>query len=274
MRVSFLSKVIGWGVKCHQISNRPLRSARRTTTAEIFAISGGCMSILLQGGGQGWDGPAVVDLGQSNDKFVRFALLLWKSPDPRALVPDVSTATNDMKQMRDHIAAHLKSIALLSLPEQEELDNAASDEAQSEGVKRSSSSCREGDQDWEPLPSTSDDWYQHNTYRWAEKPVFMGLKYANKDYVREIPPSSEDEDWPFIMSKFRALDSSFDPRQDPVLSPFVERARRIQMQEVPTRDGIPIIVIHDPEGLEVPEAQWSAAPQERQAAEDDATPFV
>ncbi|KAL8703694.1 MAG: hypothetical protein Q9201_003128 [Fulgogasparrea decipioides] len=172
-----------------------------------------------------------------------FAVQTARIPEPHGLVPDASAPFNAMKQMRDHIAAHLESIALLSLPEQEELDDAASDEVQSENTKRSS---RGGDQDWEPFPPTTDAWHEYNTARWTEESMFKST-----EYTRDIIPSSEDEDWIFVMGKLRAHEPPFDPGQDPVLLLFVERARRIQMWEVLKRDGIPLIVVSDPSGLTV-----------------------
>ncbi|KAL8719714.1 MAG: hypothetical protein Q9225_003314 [Loekoesia sp. 1 TL-2023] len=192
-----------------------------------------------------------------------FAVENARISEPHGLVPDASTPIDGMKQMRDHIAAHLEFIALLSLPEQEELDNAASDEVQSESAKRSS---RGSDRDREPLFPTSDAWYEYNTARWTEESVF-----ENPEYTRDVLPSSEYEDWIFVTSKLRAHEPSLDPGQDPVLLPFIERARRIQMWEVLKRNGIPVIVISDPDGLEVPEPQWSSTHQQLQAAEDSIT---
>ncbi|KAL9000163.1 MAG: hypothetical protein Q9188_005729 [Gyalolechia gomerana] len=172
-----------------------------------------------------------------------FAVENIRVRDPKALVPDASTSIDGMKQMRDHIAAHLESIALLSLPERAELDNAASDEVQSESAKRSS---RGTDQDQESLPPTCDAWHEYNAARWTEESVF-----GTTEYAQDIVSTNENEDWTFIMSSFRAHESRLDPGQDPVLFPFVERARRIQMQDALKRRGIPLIVIHDPNGLEV-----------------------
>lgn len=60
-----------------------------------------------------------------------FAVEGGRIPDHLGLVPDASVGIEGMKQMRDHIAVHLESIALLSLPERDEIDNAASNEVQS-----------------------------------------------------------------------------------------------------------------------------------------------
>lgn len=189
--------------------------------------------------------------------FCPFAVENTRIPDPRALVPDASTSIDGMKQMRDHIAAHLESIALLSLPEQENLDNAASDEVQSESAKRSS---RGANQDLESLPSTSDGWHEFHTSRWAKQR--SSLDEIEQDVTLML---YEPVDWSFMTPKYQDNELSFDPGQDPVLSPFVERARRIQMLEALKRHGIPMIIINDPDGLEVPEAQWSSTPGELQA---------
>ncbi|KAL9039342.1 MAG: hypothetical protein Q9214_004918, partial [Letrouitia sp. 1 TL-2023] len=192
-----------------------------------------------------------------------FAVDNARIPEPYSLVPDASAPIDGMKQMRDHIVAHLESIALLSLPEKEELNNAASDELQSESAKRSS---RGADQDQEPLLPTSDAWYEYNTARWTEESVF-----ENTEYTRDVLSSSEDEDWIFVMSKIRSHEPPLDPGQDPVLLPFVERARYIQMWALLKRDGVPFIVISDPSGLEVPEPRWSCTPKKLQAADDSIT---
>ncbi|KAI4163750.1 MAG: hypothetical protein LQ342_002523 [Letrouitia transgressa] len=192
-----------------------------------------------------------------------FAVENTRIPEPHSLVPNVSAPIEGMKQMRDHIAAHLESIALLSLPEKEELNNAASDELQSESAKRSS---RGADEDQEPLFPTSDAWYEYNTARWTEESVS-----ENAEYTQDVLSSSEDEDWIFVMSQIRAHEPPIDPGQDPVLLPFVERARRIQMWALLKRDGLPLILISDPSGLEVPEPKWSYTPKQIQATDDSIT---
>lgn len=294
-----------------------------------------------------------------------FAIENTRIPEPRSLIPDASVSADDAKAMRDHVAEHLESIALLSLPEQE-IDDAASDEVQSESARVSSHG--EG-HDLEPLPHlTSEDWDNYNTMA-----VASGLDSAES--VQEIVPPSDYEDWSFFTStkigalcnklelpkvvadlaeqmfeiaqdagafqedseltlsagcifiacdgcrprrtfreiyqpigvaefeagrvfkkldfffgnqdanKIKAkLDSFFgnqranqikawslDPGRDPVLLPFVERARRIQTAEIQRQLGIPLIVISDPGGLEIPEAQWADKPEQLQAHTASAT---
>lgn len=188
-------------------------------------------------------------------RFCPFAVENSRVPDPRALVPDASTSNDSMKQMRDHIVAHLESIALLSLPEQEDLDNAASDELQSESAKRSS---RGANQDLESLPSTSDGW---NAFcESIQEGLFQSQEASIFDFQVEIS-ADRDAEWSFMTAKYQDHESPFDPGRDRVLTPFVERARRIQMLEALKRHGIPIIIITEPDGLEVPEAQWSSQPK-------------
>lgn len=89
-----------------------------------------------------------------------FAIENTRIPEPRSLIPDASLTADDAKAMRDHVAEHLESIALLSLLEQE-IDDAASDEVQSESARISSHG--EG-HDLDPLPHlTSEDWDGYNS---------------------------------------------------------------------------------------------------------------
>ncbi|KAL8898097.1 MAG: hypothetical protein Q9207_006873 [Kuettlingeria erythrocarpa] len=178
----------------------------------------------------------------------KFAVGDGRIHDPLGLVPDTSVGIDGMKQMRDHIAGHLESIALLSLPERDEIDNAASNEVQSESAKVSS---RGADSDRQALWQTSDAWNEYNLIRWNDETLL-----DNPDYSRAATPLGDDEDWVFVTSRTLAHAPPFDPGQDPVLLPFVERARRIQMLELQRRLGIPILVVSDPDGLEVPEGEW------------------
>lgn len=182
--------------------------------------------------------------------FCEFAVEGGRVPDPLGLVPDASVGIDGMKQMRHHIAGHLESIALLSLPERDEIDNAASNELQSESAKVSS---RGADPDRQALWQTSDAWNEYNLIRWNEEALL-----ENPEYMRDSMPLGEDEDWAFYYTaKALAHTPSHNPGQDPVLLPFVERARRVQMLELQRRLGIPLLVVTDPSGLEVPEGEWS-----------------
>lgn len=142
------------------------------------------LEVLLRVGEAGPQARSVCPLCPSAVENIRV-------PDPKALVPDASTPIDGMKQMRDHIAAYLESIALLSLPERAELDNAASDEVQSESAARSSHGT---DQDQESLPPTSDAWHEYNAARWTEESAF-----GTTEYAQDIVSTNEKEDWTFVM---------------------------------------------------------------------------
>ncbi|KAL8758958.1 MAG: hypothetical protein Q9199_001118 [Rusavskia elegans] len=119
-----------------------------------------------------------------------FAVENTRIPEPRSLIPDASVSADDAKAMRDHVAEHLEAIALLSLPEQE-IDDAASDEVQSESARISS--YGEG-HDLEPLPHlTSEDWDDYNTMAAAS-----GLDSAED--VQGIVPPNDYSDWSFVTS--------------------------------------------------------------------------
>ncbi|KAL8658448.1 MAG: hypothetical protein Q9226_000980 [Calogaya cf. arnoldii] len=71
-----------------------------------------------------------------------------------------------------------------------------------------------------------------------------------------------DSALPAFVERLRLEVSTFDPGRDPVLLPFVERARRIQTAQTQKQPGIPLLVISDPGGLEIPEAQWADNPEQ------------
>ncbi|KAL9122796.1 MAG: hypothetical protein Q9187_000658 [Circinaria calcarea] len=152
------------------------------------------------------------------------------------LLPD-----EDDRIIRNHIAAHLESIALLSLPEQNNLDNAASNELQSQSARNSS---RENDED---LPAAVFD-----------DPVILNEDYeANpeseqyQDSVRaqaQPPVTMEWENWEYTFSQFRNYP---EPEQDPTLRGFIERARQIQIMLMRQNSKIPVLVVTDPDGLEI-----------------------
>lgn len=191
----------------------------------------------------------------------RVSLFCWQDwcPEPKGLVLEANLSVDGSKEMQHDIAAHLESIALLSLPEQKEVDNAASDEVQSESAKISRPS---EDQDQESLFLTSDVWDEHNLARKKEYDVESingALPLEIIERLLDPIPMTENEDWSYVKSTTRPRALHLDPGQDPVLLLFVERARRIQTLELQKRLGIPLIVISDPSGLEVPEEQWSGA---------------
>lgn len=149
------------------------------------------------------------------------------------------------KTIRNHIAAHLESIALLSLPEQNDLDNAASDELQSESAKNSS---RQGDKD---LPEAI---FDHNDDVWQTTAPNPN-EIISLDLEIQVPPVSELEDWDYFYTQSRQKVVFPEPYQDPVLKGFVEEARDREMAKL-RLSLIPMIRVYDDQGLEVPEKNW------------------
>ena len=149
------------------------------------------------------------------------------------------------KTIRNHVAAHLESIALLSLPKQNDLENAASNELQSESAKNSS---RQEDKDLLPAIFGDDDLLPENNV----------LGFENT-FPFEQPPDSEVEDWDYVYSQSRRQTGFLEPYQDLVLKGFVEEARYREM--VKTRlSSIPTIRVHDDQGVEVAEQKWVYGP--------------
>ena len=145
------------------------------------------------------------------------------------------------KTIRNHVAAHLESIALLSLPEQNDLENAASNELQSESAKNSS---RQEDRDLLPAIFDDDDLLLENTDLGLEKTSSFGQ-----------PPDSDIEDWDYVYAQSRQQTVFLEPYEDPVLKGFVEEARYREM--IKTRlSSIPTIRVHDDQGIEVAEQKW------------------
>lgn len=163
--------------------------------------------------------------------------------EPSLLGADLLPDEGD-KIIRNHIAAHLESIALLSLPEQNDLDNAASNELQSQSAKNSS---REDD---ENLPAAVFD-----------DPVILiedheanleSEQYQDSLRAQGQPPVTvEWEDWEYIFSQFLKRDSYPEPEEDPTLRGFFERARQIQIMLMRQNSKIPVLVVSNPDGLEV-----------------------
>ena len=176
-------------------------------------------------------------------------------PEPNGLLPDAESPLGGSKDMRDHIAAHLEAIALFSLPEQDNLDNAASDEVQSESAKISN---REENQDQEPLFLTSEEWdeYNHNNPASSVK-SWLYFSQSSQAHPPNPYPLMDYEDWDYVRSTILPRAPQLDHSQDPVLKPFVERVRRAQTLELQKKLGILLIIINDPSGLEIPREQWS-----------------
>ncbi|RYP73216.1 hypothetical protein DL769_004275 [Monosporascus sp. CRB-8-3] len=140
----------------------------------------------------------------------------------------------DSKKIRDHIAGHLESIALLSLPERDDLEDATTNERET------------GDQ--------QDDSH-HDDH---------DLPTADfKEDTEGDVSAATDEEWPSDEHQSADLWASVlgDPRvrrlhcpeqaQDPTLRQFVARARRMEMFRIWRITDLPIIIVHDPDGLEV-----------------------
>jgi hypothetical protein len=147
--------------------------------------------------------------------------------------PAVDTAS---KRVRDHIAAHLEAIALLSLPERDDLDDATTDERESEGTK---SSLQVDHQD---LPSAE----------FQDELMGQSLSDDEEAISGEYLPGELREEWGLIVGDSRVNRTSCpEQTQDPTLREFVKRARRIEMVRKQEVMKIPIIIVYDPDGLEI-----------------------
>ncbi|THV52280.1 hypothetical protein BGAL_0083g00020 [Botrytis galanthina] len=161
-------------------------------------------------------------------------------PERNALPDNLEVAKASLpvsKELCDHIAAHMEAIALLSLPERDDLDDANTNERQSENTYHSL------DQDTVDLPpiasiiENDDDEISPN--------------HAH----HSIGPTSSEftsrGDWNYILED-KQVKSRQDPEpaRDPTLQKFVRRARRDEMFRRWKIDRIPPIVLYDPDGIE------------------------
>ncbi|KAF2182859.1 hypothetical protein K469DRAFT_690585 [Zopfia rhizophila CBS 207.26] len=139
----------------------------------------------------------------------------------------------DSKKIRDHIAAHLESIALLSLPDRDDLEDAATNERETEDQQDVS---HHDDHD---LPTLD---FNENT----EDDVAV----ATEEEWQSDEHQSADL-WASVLRdpRVRRLHCP-DQAQDPTLKEFVARARRIEMFQIWRITRLPIIIVHDPDGLE------------------------
>lgn len=148
---------------------------------------------------------------------------------------------NPAKVIQHHIAAHLESIALLSLPEQDNLDDDFSIARDSEGTKKNST--RQDDRDdllLEPVPE-------------GFSPI-MDPDYD--DILAELAPETLagiiEETWAIIFTSLGLRRANqLEPAQDVTLRGFVERARYIQMISTWKNAAVPILIIFDPEGIQI-----------------------
>ncbi|KAK6610941.1 hypothetical protein H4I96_02539 [Botrytis cinerea] len=142
-------------------------------------------------------------------------------------IPEHNPSTNNLevaeasltssKKLRDHIASHMEAIALLSLPERDDLDDANTNERQSEHTYHSL------DQDTVDLPL---------------------IAATSSEYTSR-------GDWNYILEDKRVkLRQDLEPVQDLTLQEFVKRARREEMFRRWKIDRIPPIVLHTPDGIE------------------------
>ncbi|KAI9788770.1 MAG: hypothetical protein M1816_006551 [Peltula sp. TS41687] len=162
---------------------------------------------------------------------------------------DVKGMDAKSKVIRDHLAAHLESIALLSLPERDHLDDADSNERQSQESRDTVDRKDQG------LPSAYFD-------EGESSPLLSSFE--------PLPPAKplREEDWAFVLNDPRVNRTPSPVQgQDPTLREFVRRARYLQMISSWHSSKIPIIIVHDPEGLELPGTQWSHDPEELKVSE-------
>ena len=145
--------------------------------------------------------------------------------DHLEVAPTGDTAS---KRVQDHIASHLEAIALLSLPERDDLDDATTDERESQGTKQS---LQIEDLD---LPSSD--------FQDEEMDQFI-FDYS----TRELP-----NEWSAVVGDLRVNRTPYpEQTQDPTLREFVKRARRIEIVRKHQIMKIPIIIVYDPDGLEI-----------------------
>ncbi|TGO92413.1 hypothetical protein BPOR_0003g00110 [Botrytis porri] len=141
------------------------------------------------------------------------------------------------KKLCNHIAAHMEAIALLSLPERDDLDDANTNERQSENTYHSL------DQDAVDLPP-------------IESIIENDEDEISPDHAHHSigPTSSEytsSGDWNYILEDDQVKSrQNPGPARDPTLQNFVKRARRDEMFRRWKIDRIPPIVLYDPDGIE------------------------
>ena len=145
------------------------------------------------------------------------------------------------KTIENHIAAHLESIALLSLPEQDGLDDGFSIARDSEDTKRSSTL-------WNVQETSS----QNSEEEQDLSAMDLGLEEIPSEGDPESLPETADGTWAYIFASLGLRKTShFDPAHDVNLRGFVERARHLQMISYWTTAAVPILIIYDPEGIEI-----------------------
>ncbi|KAF7957748.1 hypothetical protein EAE96_003318 [Botrytis aclada] len=161
-------------------------------------------------------------------------------PEYSALPDDLDVAKASLpasKELCDHIAAHMEAIALLSLPERDDLDNANTNERQSENTYHSL------DQDTVDLPpiasiieNDDDEIIQDHAHRSTGSTSSDGISRGDWNYILEDKQVKSRQDP--------------EPARDPTLQKFIKRARRDEIFRRWKIDRIPPIVLYDPDGIE------------------------
>ncbi|ESZ91987.1 hypothetical protein SBOR_7644 [Sclerotinia borealis F-4128] len=152
------------------------------------------------------------------------------------------TSTSASKRLCNHIAEHMEAIALLSLPEREDLDDAVTNERESENTYHSL------DQDAMDLPSLTSIVDNEDTEGATEEPDLEHHQPELSGWSEYISRA----DWNHILEDKRVKSGQdLEPAQDPTLQEFVRRARRAEMFRRWKIDKIPPIVVYDPDGLEL-----------------------
>ncbi|KAJ8064734.1 hypothetical protein OCU04_007052 [Sclerotinia nivalis] len=142
------------------------------------------------------------------------------------------------KKLCDHIAAHMEAIALLSLPERDDLDDADSNERESENTYQS---FDQNAMDLPPVTSIIDNENDEIT----PDPVQPSTEPESSEYMSR-------DDWNYVFEDQRVKSGQdLEPAHDPTLQEFVRRARRAEMFRRWKIDKIPPIVVYDPDGLEI-----------------------
>lgn len=144
--------------------------------------------------------------------------------------------------MRDHITTHLEAIALLSLPDHENPEDAASDKLEAEGAREHDDQSESG---LDSLPSTESQWEFLEHLNIQSRSACDGI--AETDGYWE--PLASPIVWEVVLDGREVWPEM---EQDPALEPFVKRERLRQQRERLRMAGIPIIMLTDPDGIESP----------------------
>ncbi|CAD6439834.1 95dec5dc-9321-4a63-a1f5-995e7d561e74 [Sclerotinia trifoliorum] len=157
-------------------------------------------------------------------------------------VPDslevAKTSRPASKKLCDHIAAHMEAIALLSLPERDDLDDADTNERESVNTYQS---LDQNAMDLPPVASIIDNENDEAT----PDPIQPPTELESSEYMSR-------DDWNYVFEDQRVNSGQdLEPAQDPTLQEFVRRARRAEMFRRWKIDRIPSIVVYNPDGLEI-----------------------